>query len=24
MRELTRQVHTDGFVDVDTNRYSVP
>ena len=24
IRELTRQVHADGFVDVDTNRYSVP
>ena len=24
IRELPRRVHTDGFVDVDTNRYSVP
>jgi len=24
IRELTRQVYADGFVDVDTNRYSVP
>lgn len=24
VRELFRQVHADGFVEVDTNRYSVP
>lgn len=24
VRELLRQVHADGFVEVDTNRYSVP